>query len=41
MPFSYQKMPVSYQKQRFFYHLPLARLSITPQFPNTMSAIAF
>jgi hypothetical protein len=41
MAFSYQKMPVSYQKQRFFYHLPLARLSITPQFPDTMSATAF
>jgi hypothetical protein len=40
MAFSYQKMPVSYQKQHFFYHFPLAPLSFTPQFPDTMSATA-
>jgi hypothetical protein len=40
MAFSYQKMSVSYQKQRFFYHFPLARLSIIRQFPDTMVATA-
>ena len=40
MAFSYQKMPVSYQKQHFFYHFPLAPLSFTLQFPDTMSATA-
>jgi hypothetical protein len=41
MAFSYQKMPVSYQKQHFFYHFPLAPLRIIPQFPDTMSVTAF
>jgi hypothetical protein len=39
--FSYQKMPVSYQKQRFSYHFPLALTHQTLQFPDTMSATGF
>jgi len=41
MAFSYQKMPVSYQKQHFSYHFPLALLRLMRQFPETMSATAF
>jgi len=39
MAFSYQKMSVSYQKQRFSYHLPLALQSLMPHFPWIMRSI--
>jgi hypothetical protein len=39
MAFSYQKMLVSYQKQHFFYHLPLPLTRFRRQFPR-MRAIA-
>jgi hypothetical protein len=40
MAFSYQKMPVSYQKEHFSYRSPLALQGYIPQFPQVTRATA-